>query len=162
MYQKIMVPLDGSELAECVLPHVEAITRGCGAGEVVLVRAVEPVHSPTGALTDGGGIFSEADAAQARKEMDARAEADAQEYINQVAGRVKLGGARVQTQVITGKAAESLADYAAHHDFDLVVIATHGRSGVSRWIWGSVADRLLRSVCAPVLMVRAPGCVPGI
>ena len=46
-------------------------------------------------------------------------------------------------------------------DRDLV-IATHGRSGVSRWVWGSVADRILRSACVPVLMVRAPGCVPGI
>jgi nucleotide-binding universal stress UspA family protein len=45
---------------------------------------------------------------------------------------------------------------------DLIIIATHGRSGVSRWVWGSVADRILRSSCVPVLMVRAPGCVPGI
>jgi len=45
---------------------------------------------------------------------------------------------------------------------DLIVIATHGRSGVSRWVWGSVADRILRSACVPVLMVRAPGCFPGI
>ena len=55
MYQKIMVPLDGSELAECVLPHTEAIAKGCGAGEVVLVRAVEPVQMP--ASGDGFGSF---------------------------------------------------------------------------------------------------------
>jgi nucleotide-binding universal stress UspA family protein len=42
------------------------------------------------------------------------------------------------------------------------VIATHGRSGISKWVWGGVADRILRSSCVPVLMVRAPGCVPGI
>jgi nucleotide-binding universal stress UspA family protein len=46
-----------------------------------------------------------------------------------------------------------------NNDFDLIIIATHGRSGVSRWVWGSVAERILRSACVPVLMVRAPGCV---
>jgi nucleotide-binding universal stress UspA family protein len=54
------------------------------------------------------------------------------------------------------------AEYANNGGFDLVIIATHGRSGVSRWVWGSVADRLLRAVCIPILMVHAPGCVPGI
>ena len=55
-----------------------------------------------------------------------------------------------------------LADYATKNQVDLIVIATHGRSGVSKWVWGSVADRTLRSACIPVLMVRAPGCVAGI
>jgi nucleotide-binding universal stress UspA family protein len=63
---------------------------------------------------------------------------------------------------MVGKVAESIADYATKNGVDLIIIATHGRSGVSRWVWGSVADRVLRSACVPVLMVRAPGCVPGI
>jgi len=67
----------------------------------------------------------------------------------------------VKTGVLKGNPAESLADYASKNKVDLIVIATHGRSGVSRWVWGSVADRLLRSACVPVLMVRAPGCFPG-
>jgi len=62
--------------------------------------------------------------------------------------------------VLSGRAAETLAEYATRNEVDLIVIATHGRSGVSRWVMGSVADRLLRSVNAPVLMVRAPGCGP--
>ena len=48
------------------------------------------------------------------------------------------------------------------NEVDLIAISTHGRSGISRWVWGSVADRVLRSACVPVLMVRAPGCVPGV
>ena len=65
-------------------------------------------------------------------------------------------------EVLEGNPAHTLAEYAEKNQFDLLVIATHGRSGVSRWVWGSVADRILRSACVPVLMVRAPGCVPGI
>jgi nucleotide-binding universal stress UspA family protein len=55
-----------------------------------------------------------------------------------------------------------IADYAEKHGLDLIMIATHGRSGISRWVYGSVADRVLCSACVPVLMVRAPGCTPGI
>ena len=62
----------------------------------------------------------------------------------------------------SGKAADMLADYVKGSDADLVVIASHGRSGISRWVYGSVADRLLRAACVPVLMVRAPGCIAGI
>ena len=154
MYQKIMVPLDGSDLAECVLPHVEAIATGCEVKNVTFVRAVEPLQVPSGA----GWVFSP----EERQRIESSHRSDAQGYLNQLVGRLKYDGVDIQTQVITGKAAESLADYAEKNDVDLIAIATHGRSGVSRWVWGSVADRILRSACVPVLMVRAPGCVPGI
>ena len=76
--------------------------------------------------------------------------------------RIKLGGVKVQTQVLMGKVDHGLADYATQNGVDLIILATHGRSGISRWVWGSIADRILHSACVPVLMVRAPGCVPGI
>jgi nucleotide-binding universal stress UspA family protein len=53
-----------------------------------------------------------------------------------------------------------LADYATQNGVDLIIIASHGRSGVSRWVLGSVADRIVRNSCVPVMMVRAPGCEP--
>jgi nucleotide-binding universal stress UspA family protein len=153
MYKKILVPLDGSELAECVLPHVESIAKGCGVGSVVFVRALDTyVPSATYAYVSES----------LRKEIEENNEKAAREYLDEVAGRVNLGGIEVQKQLITGRAAESIAEYATKNDVDLIAIATHGRSGVSRWAWGSVADRVLRSACVPVLMVRAPGCVPGI
>ncbi len=77
-------------------------------------------------------------------------------------GILAKAGVNAKTAVIYGKAAEALSNFATENRTDLVVIATHGRSGISRWAWGSIADRLVRSVCAPVLIVRAPGCVPGI
>ncbi len=155
MYQKILVPLDGSELAECVLPHVESIARGCGVQNVIFLRVVEPFYMPSG----GDGVsFSDKDIKRINSENRTAAES----YLSQLASRTKYDRVNVQSEVITGKAADSIAEYVTKNEVDLIVIATHGRSGVSRWVWGSVADRVLRSACVPILMVRAPGCVPGI
>ncbi len=151
MYQKILVPLDGSELAECVLPHVEAITKGRRAINVIFLRVVEP-------FLRGEYSFSE----EELKRFESENREFAKEYLDQLVSRINSDGMNVQTVAITGKAVESITDYATNNEVDLIVIATHGRSGVSRWAQGSVADRLLRSSCVPVLMVRAPGCVPGI
>ena len=151
MYRKIMVPLDGSELAECVLPHVEAIANGCGVPEVIFVRVVEHIEMQP----DWDYAASE----EVRSPVDAECKAQAEEYLREIAGRVKYQGADVHTTVLFGKVAESLSDYAQGGGVGLIVMATHGRSGVSRWIWGSVADRLIRSSMVPVLIVRAPGCV---
>ena len=155
MYKKILVPLDGSELAECVLPHVQSIAKGCGVQSVVFIRAVEPFHVPSGG--EGGG-FRDEDI----KRINSDNKADAERYLSQVSSEAKYDGVKVRWEVISGKPAESIAEYATKNAVDLIIIATHGRSGVSRWVWGSVADRLLHSARAAVLMVRAPGCVPGI
>ena len=153
MYQTILVPLDGSKLAECVLPHVEMLVRGSQAKRVVFARVVEPVYLPPGDY-----IMPED---QVRK-MEAEMREDAQNYLKDIVSRTKYDGARVESAILYGRAADTLADFATKNQIDLIIIATHGRSGVSRWVWGSVADRILRSSCVPVLMVRAPGCVPGI
>ena len=162
MYKNILVPVDGSELAECVLPHVETIVKGCNNPNVILVRVVEPSTSPFGAVTDGGTVFTEQEAEKVRQEIDQRNKIEAQQYLMTLAGRIKYGSAAVQTMLLYGKPAESLAEYVRKNNIDLVVMSTHGRSGVSRWVWGSTADKLLRSACVPVMMVRAPGCVVGI
>ena len=153
MYKRILVPLDGSELAECVFPHVEAIAKGCGVDSVVLLRVLDTfVSSAVEAYLNE----------EQRREADERAKITMKEYLNEVVGRINLDGVEIQKRLITGRPAESIAEYATENDVDLIAIATHGRSGISRWAWGSVADRILRSTCVPVLMVRAPGCVPGI
>ena len=148
-----MVPLDGSQLAECVLPHVEATAKGCQVQNVVFVRAVEPFYVPS----TSDYSFSEEQKAQ----IDEEHEKEAKDYLNNLVSQTKYGGVNVQSEVITGRAAESLADYATKNGVDLIIIATHGRSGITRWVWGSVAERILHSSCVPVLMVRAPECNPG-
>jgi len=154
MYKRILVPLDGSELAECVLPHVESIAKGCGVKEVVFLRVTEPVRQ----VCDFGGCVSQ----ETINSIDAENKAAAEKYLSQLVERTRHDGVSVKSEVVTGTPGESIADYATKNSVDLIAIATHGRSGVSRWIWGSVADRVLHSACAAILMVRAPGCVPGI
>ena len=154
MYKKIMVPLDGSELAECVLPHVEAFIEGCRVKHFVFVRVVEP------AATFYSGDYPISP--EVLKERETAGEKMAREYLDQVMSRLEDTGAELQSEVIIGNVADSLADYSENNNFDLILIATHGRSGVNRWVRGSVADKVLRSSHIPVLMVRAPGSEGGI
>jgi nucleotide-binding universal stress UspA family protein len=153
MYQKILVPLDGSALAECVLPHVEVLARGCQAKSVVYIRVVESFHQPT------GDYVMDPDQVKKIESEHMRA---VEAYLKKISAKVGLAGINVKTEALFGTPAETLAEYASKNQVDLIVIATHGRSGVSKWVWGSVADRILRSACVPILMVRAPGCVAGI
>lgn len=155
MYQKIVVPLDGSGLAECVLAHVEALAKGCLVKNLVFIRVAEPFESPS--------VVAEY---PLKPEDVARVNAERQEsaksYLQTISKRISFANTNISWEVLSGRAAESIVDYVTKNTIDLIVIATHGRSGVSRWVWGSVADRILRSACVPVLMVRAPGCFPGI
>jgi nucleotide-binding universal stress UspA family protein len=154
MYKKIMVPLDGSKLAECVLPHAEALAKWGRVQTIMFVRVVEPVKQPN----VGEYVLSEQEIAKINAEQKAAAE----KYLEQLKDLIHLGSIQTRWEVLMGKVDETLVDYANKNAVDLIIIATHGRSGVSRWIWGSVADRVLRSACVPVLMIRGPGCVPGV
>ena len=158
MYNKIMVPLDGSDLAECVIPHVEAITTGCKITNVVFVRVVNPIHLPASVPARGEFGFSE----NQRRELEEQHKQTADTYLKKIVENTRLEGARLNYEVLEGRVADTLAHWAEENGVDLIVIASHGRSGVSRWVMGSVADRVLRSACVPVLMIRAPGCVTGI
>ena len=154
MYKKIMVPMDGSQLAECVLPHVKTIAEARGVQTVVFVRVVEPlsltpVRGETGWMTE-----------EEMKRVDAKSQAVAEQYLNNLVSGLDYGKVSIQKAVLVGRAGESLAEYASKNDINLIIVATHGRSGVSRWVWGSVADKLLHSARVPVLMVRAPGSTP--
>lgn len=156
MYQKIMVPLDGSELAECVLPHVERFISGCQVKTIVFVRVIEP-----DTLTYKGAYVTSVEDLQKietnAKKIEESRKSDAAKYLEGVLKRLKPVGVKFQTEVLSGKTADSLVDYVEANAVDLILIATHGRSGVSRWVRGSIADRILRASRVPVLMVRAPG-----
>lgn len=150
MHKTILVPLDGSELAECVLPHVEAMAQGCGADKVVFFQVVEPLPTPP------SNLFKENElVAQHLQNMSA-----AESYLNSITARFKSDDVTFESKTSEGAVSETLVDYITNNDVDLVMIATHGRSGASRWAHGSIADRVLRHSCAPVFMVRAPGCAP--
>ncbi len=153
MYSKILVPLDGLELAECVLDHVRAIVTGCQVSEVVLLTVVEPYEKGLPSTTWGGVVSEEQGAALAVK-----AGVEAKDYITKVADKLREEGMFVQPVVIQSRVAEGILDYAIKNQVDLIMMSTHGRSGPSRWALGSVADRVIRHSPIPVLIVSPKGC----
>jgi nucleotide-binding universal stress UspA family protein len=153
MYNKILAPLDGSELAECVLPHVEAIAKGCNTRTVIFVRVVEPVVLP---VADGEYFSS-----NVWTQMEQQEKAVAVSYLNEVIQKIKLDTVEIEAKVILGRVADSIVDYAIKNSVDLIIIATHGRSGFSRWLRGSVANRVLHAIRAPILMIPPPGQFEG-
>jgi len=140
MYKKILVPLDGSKLAECTLEHVRAIATGCHVPEVVLLRVIEEPILP---------YVQAAFLHDTRQKL----EADAQDYLSKVADTLKKDGVAVETAVVHGAAAPDILDYAKNNGVDLIIISTHGLSGTFRWVFGSVADRVVRHSPVPVLVV---------
>ena len=149
MYRNIMVPLDGSKLAECVLPHVEGFISQCRVRTIIFVRVVESIPPAV------AGEYAISPEQIENKEAERKSAAE--KYLKQIISRLTSDETKMETEVMVGRAADRLSDYAENNDIDLILMATHGRSGISRWVRGSVADRILRSASMPVLMVRAPG-----
>lgn len=146
MYQKILVPLDGSSLAECVIPHIEAIAKA-ESSLVELISAIEPVEIPTRgkiALTDDD-----------LKQISYELKKETRKYLERIAERLKKSGIKATYTILSGKPAESMVEYVNDNNYDLVIIATHGRSGITKWFWGSVAEKILRAINVPVLLVKS-------
>jgi nucleotide-binding universal stress UspA family protein len=151
MYNKILVPLDGSQFAQCSLDHVRTISKGCNVSEVILLRVVEPIPAKDlASLAQArGNLFSQVENA---------VKAEAVEYVTDMAKRLSSEGMNVRGETVTGKADEQIIDYARKNRIDLIIMSSHGRSGISRWTLGSVADRVLHYSTIPVLLVATPGC----
>jgi nucleotide-binding universal stress UspA family protein len=144
MYQKIVVPLDGSRLAESVLEHVRALAQ-CMGSEVVLMRVMAyPAYDYL--LTDPGM------SASLREQM----EQEACNYLEPLANGLQDEGihASADAVVVTGPIADAIIEFARDKKADLIAMSTHGRTGPSRWLLGSIADRVVRGAGVPVLMVR--------
>lgn len=153
MYSKVLVPLDGFELAECILDHLRTIVTGCQVSEVVLLTVVEVYETGLPGTTWGGAVSAEQGAG-----LEVESTAKAKNYLTRVANGLKKEGMSAQPVVIRGKVAEGILDYAAKNQVDLIMMSTHGRSGPSRWALGSVADRIIRHSLIPVLIVSPKGC----
>ena len=152
IYTNVLVPLDGSELAENVLPHVEAIAEKGLAKNITFIRVIKEAHMPT---VGGDAVIS----AEEWKKLDLERKIEAENYLKKLVSRLKLAGADIKWVALpTGDVAEVIMQYATENNIDLIVIATHGRSGISRILWGSVAYQVLRSAYIPVLMIRPQGC----
>jgi len=152
MYQRILVPLDGSGFSECVFKHVKAIALGCGVPELVLLQVLEPItqHQVYELLGD-----------YQVRDIQNQAQASTETYVSQQAEKLKNEGLTVRTAVVSGNPSEEILDFAGKNQVDLIIMSTHGRSGVSRWVMGSVTGRVLRHSMVPVLAVSPPGCRGG-
>lgn len=167
MYQKILVPLDGSALAADVLPHVQEIVR-CAGAQVVLLRVTPPprhIHDDadvveprwTGAAPRTLNSLSwdlMADPIQRDEWIEHEVEV-AQHYLDSVEAQLTKAGMRVRTLVRPGAAAEAILGAADAEGIDLIAMSTHGWTGLDRFLLGSVADRVAHYAKVPLLLVRA-------
>ena len=141
MYKRVLLPLDGSPLAEQALPHAIAQARYAEA-ESILLRVVEPFAQARG--------LSVADLERIRQQP----EDGSREYLGRLAADVQQQGVLAQTATVEGRPHVAIAEYAESNQVDLIVMSTRGQSGLSRWFMGSVADRVVRGATVPVLLVR--------
>jgi len=144
-YRHLLVALDGSETAEVALPDAASVALSSGA-RLTLLHVVPP------ALAE---IYASAEAVPADEGNRSLHDA-AHGYLDSVGRRLKAMGIEVHKAIAVGDAADSLVAYASEQGVDLIVMATHGRSGWKRLVLGSVAERVLRAAGQPVLLVRTP------
>jgi nucleotide-binding universal stress UspA family protein len=145
MYTKILVPLDGSELDEVVLPYVKWFTDVSKVSELVFLRVVEP-------LRIAGGLEAQVEPDE-KEDIESDAAALARKYLTKVARPFTDSGVKIGRVVLVGKPAKTVADYVGKSDVDLIIMATHGFSGVQHWVHGSVAEEIVRAARAPVFLV---------
>jgi nucleotide-binding universal stress UspA family protein len=151
MYRKILAPLDGSPLAECTIEHVKEIAKGCNIPEVVFLFVVDIAKNAYWAADVAPNVQILQQAEEAQKE-------GAQSYLKKVVAKAKKDGLMVKGVVVEGNPADSIIEYAQKNGVDLIVMSTHGRSGVSRFAMGSVTDKVIRTAAAPVLVVTPTEC----
>jgi len=145
-YKHILVPLDGSKFAERVLPDAFALAH-LNQADVTLLKVIVPMeHSLDPDVFEPDFIA----------EKEAELEVSARQYLRDVwsnsEDRMNL---TVHTVAEVGSPGETIIEYAQQHPIDLIVMATHGRSGLARWTHGSVADKVLRGANIPILLIRS-------
>ena len=142
MYKHILLPLDGSELAEQAIPHAIAQAR-CFQAELILFQVLELL--PKDRRLSGTIV----------KEGFAITDKLARQYLGRVAVNLQEQNCAVQIITTEGRPHAEIIKYAENNRVDLIVVSSRGQSGISRWLMGSVADRVVRGASIPVLVVHA-------
>ena len=142
MYKKILVPLDGSPLAEAILPHAQALAKSEGA-EIVLLRVSQP-PAPEFLARD----------VKTGARLVEKMEQEARQYIEVEVRRLRNDGNQVTGIARDGAVLETIVSVARETHADVIAMSTHGRNGVARLVIGSVADEVVRRSHLPVLLVR--------
>lgn len=177
-YNKVIVPLDGSKLAETVLPHVEKIAKGCNIPQIVLVTVTEPlrVRTPKGERFEQlparsfnkPVIFYGSIANMASGEISipgplkdlpvtiGKMAKTGYEYLTRVAEKMQNKGMQVSIALLIGDVAEEITRFAETEKADLIIMASRGRMSLRRWDVGNAATKVFRSTEIPMLMIKPP------
>lgn len=147
MYHRILVPLDGSKRAEAILRHVEELAQRADA-KVSFLRVVEPesITPPSPENHVAMNVLS----------LEERTQ-EAKKYLACLKGEFREKGIQVQTYVAQGSVVGTILNIAAREDADLIAMASHGRSGLARVFYGSVAAGVLHRIDRPLLLIRSGG-----
>jgi len=176
MYKKVVVPLDGSKLAEVALPHLEEVAKGCSISEVLLVSVTEKItgnvkagdmfdkfvpETPTGetppqfTVFQPGIVYGNTKAANQNIPLNAgKMFKTAREYLYKIAQGLDKKGFNVTATVVIGNPAEAIVQFAESESADLIIMASRGKSGFSRWDLGNIADKVIRATKIPVMLIK--------
>jgi nucleotide-binding universal stress UspA family protein len=145
---KILAPLDGSDIGEVALPYAEAVAANSRA-TINLIQIISPPGTVEANLLGGPDW---------RKFVNAMRDAG-ESYLKSIAERLNGKDIKVICEVLTGDPADKIVEYATAQGVNLIAMSTHGRTGLSRWVLGSVADKVLHEARIPILLVRSPKMV---
>lgn len=146
MFKHILVPLDGSQIAEQALPHAEELAKTFGS-RLTIISVVEPyvIALPTTpAPVPAYNIDTDMDALVAERD----------DYLQMIKKEAADRGVDVEIALRRGRPADEILHFAKENQASLIIMTTHGRSGIRRFIYGSVAERVLHSTEVPILLVR--------
>lgn len=146
MYKTILVPLDGSSLAEQALAHAQAVARGVGA-ELVLLQVIS--------LSNIGRVTLDTEVPIDFPSVEQQLKDRGGEYLDSHARSLAEQGLKVRTMVARGGAAATILDILEREKVDLCIMTSHGLSGLSRWVHGSTAQKILDNAPCPVLLIRS-------
>ena len=150
-FKKILLPVDGSPFSETIFPYIEELTRDTNA-EVILLEVSEPPIVPSYGTRPINPTWE-----KYRDSIWTELQQQASEYLEEMKSDLVKRGWKIKSQIVkgeVGEVAQSIMQVAEKEKIDLVVIATHGRTGVSRWVYGSVANRIVEESLQPVLLIR--------
>ena len=150
MYKKVLVPLDGSELAECTLSHLKSLIKDGSVGKATLLNVVK-IDIPWSEFESGHSF----DLAALREQVFT----SSRKYLAEVESRLNSQGIKVKKESLeANRPADAITDYAEKNGMGLIIMATHGYTGFKKLMLGSVAFGVLNQSSVPVLLIRPEAC----
>lgn len=143
LYKNILLPTDFSKGSEEAYEHAKDIAKLMGA-KVHLLHVIQPVVYPTGIELAHESLIN----------LESDLEKIGEENLNKVSERLKTVGVESKNTILMGKPSEQIMEYVNKYNIDLVVIATHGSSGIEHFLFGSTTEKVIRKVQCPVLVVH--------